>query len=117
LIDLQFLGVEDQLVQLAEKVSKSPENLFFRYSYAQGLLKANRLIESIEQFKICTKGRSDWMMAFFSLAEAQINAGLQTEAIQSLVVTIDLARKQGHDDPLEEASNLLSSLKGLSSDI
>ena len=117
MIDLQFLGVEDQLVQLAEKVSQSPENLFFRFSYAQGLFKANRLTESIEQFKICTEKRSDWMMAFFSLAEAQINAGLQTEAIQSLVVTIDLARKQGHDDPLEEASNLLSSLKGLSSDI
>ena len=64
------------------------------------LLKADQLIESIEQFKICTEGRPDWMMAFFSLAEAQIGAGLQMEAIESLVVTIDLARKQGHDDPI-----------------
>ena len=57
------------------------------------------------------------MMAFFSLAEAQIGAGLNKEAIQSLVLTIDLARKQGHDDPLEEASHLLASLKGQSPDI
>jgi tetratricopeptide (TPR) repeat protein len=109
--------VEAQLDQLAEKVSQSPENLFFRYSYAKELFKADQLIESIEQFKICTEGRPDWMMAFFSLAEAQIGAGLNKEAIQSLVLTIDLARKQGHDDPLEEASHLLASLKGQSSDI
>jgi predicted Zn-dependent protease len=117
LIDLPFLGVEGKLDQLAEKVSQSPDNLFFSYSYAQGLFKAGQWIESIEQFKICTEGRPDWMMAFFSLAEAQISAGLEKEAVQSLVTTIDLARKQGHDDPLEEASNLLASLKSQSSDI
>jgi predicted Zn-dependent protease len=114
LIDLQFLGVEGKLDQLAEKVSQYPDNLLFRYSYAQGLFKADQLIESIEQFKICTEGRPDWMI---SLAEAQISAGLDKEAVQSLVTTIDLARKQEHDDPLEEASNLLASLKSQSSDI
>ena len=117
MIDLQFLGVEDKLDQLAEKVSQYPDNLLFRYSYAQELFKADQLIESIEQFKICTEGRPDWMMAFFCLAEAQISAGLNKEAVQSLVTTIDLARKQEHDDPLEEASNLLASLKSQSSDI
>lgn len=103
--------MEEKLLLLGAKVNKSPHNLFFRYSYAQALLEADMCKQAIEELKICTVKKPEWMMAFLLLAQAQLSSGQKEDARSSLLTTMELAKEQGHDDPFNEASSLLGSIQ------
>lgn len=96
--------------ELRQKVNQSPGNFFFRFSLAQLLSKNNLCSEAIEQLCICLEAREDWMMAVLMKAKLELVLGRKNDAADSLSKTIELAKSQGHDDPLAEASHLLKSL-------
>ncbi len=103
--------MEDPIVHLKKKVENSPNNLFFRYSLAQAQFGLEKYQEAIEHLNVCIAGKSDWMMAYFLLAQSEIKLGRIESAKVSLSETMRLAEEQGHDDPLVEASDLLSTLE------
>lgn len=98
--------------ELRQKVLNFPDNSFFRFSYAQLLAKENHSEEAIEQLSLCLKARDDWMMAALLKAKLEISLERKEDAELSLIKTIDLAKAQDHQDPLDEASELLVLLKG-----
>jgi len=102
--------LSERLEEFRLKLEQSPENLLFRYSYAQLLSVHNQTKEAIDQLIICLDSRSDWMMAIFLKAKLEISLGRKADAISSLEKTIELAKSQFHDDPLAEAQELLESL-------
>ena len=101
-----------KLINIREKVSSSPENVFFRFSYAQQLSTEDRLEEAVKQLNICLNSKSDWMMAVFLKSKLELRLGRNSDAIDSLKKTIELARIQQHEDPLSEATEMLNSLTG-----
>lgn len=92
------------------RVEKSPENLFFRFSYAQFLSDSNQFKEAIEQLDFCLSKRPDWMMASLLKAKLEIKLGRDSDAVSSLLKTIELAEVQDHDGPLKEAKDILGTL-------
>jgi len=52
------------------------------------------------------------MMAALLKAKLEISLGRNEDAELSLIKTIELAKAQDHQDPLDEASDLLELLKG-----
>ena len=102
--------MSQDLENLRIKLAKSPENLLFRFSYAQKLYDAGNESEAIEQLEICIQGRKDWMFAYLLKAKLEISTGRTSDAVASLNKTIELAKAQSHDDPLSEATQLLESL-------
>ncbi len=92
------------------KVEKFPDNLLYRFSLAQQLSANSKDEEAIEHLEVCLAKRDDWMIAFLLKAKLEIGLDRKAEAISSLKKTIELAIAQSHDDPLEEARELLDSL-------
>ena len=101
-----------EINELRQKVLSFPHNSFFRFSYAQLLAKKNHAEEAIEQLSLCLKVRDDWMMAALLKAKLEISLDRNEDAELSLIKTIELAKAQDHQDPLDEASDLLEFLKG-----
>jgi predicted Zn-dependent protease len=101
-----------EINELRQKVLSFPNNSFFRFSYAQLLAKKNHAEEAIEQLSLCLKARDDWMMAALLKAKLEISLERKEDAESSLIKTIELAKAQDHQDPLDEASGLLELLKG-----
>jgi predicted negative regulator of RcsB-dependent stress response len=101
-----------EINELRQKVLSFPNNSFFRFSYAQLLAKKNHSEEAVEQLSICLKTRNDWMMAALLKAKLEISLERKEDAELSLIKTIELAKAQDHQDPLDEASELLALLKG-----
>ena len=90
-----------------EKLKGNSENLLNRFSLAQAYYESGEYEQAIAHLTICFEKRDDWMMASLLLSKALIAVGQKQEARQSLEQTIILARKQGHEDPEEEAKALL----------
>ena len=99
-----------ELEEIASKVAKSPDNLLYRFSFAQKLSAQGQNEEAIEQLEECVAQRGDWMIAFLLKAKLEIGLDKKSDAISSLQKTIELAKVQAHDDPLLEAQELLGSL-------
>ena len=99
-----------QLEAFRLKVAKFPDNLLYRFSFAQQLSAHGKSEEAIEHLEICLAKRDDWMIPFFVKAKLGISLDRKLEAISSLKKTIELAKAQSHDDPLVEAQELLDSL-------
>ncbi len=102
--------MSEELENLREKLGKSPDNLLFRFSYAQKLHSFGNESEALRQLQICVDGREDWMFAHLLKAKLEISLGKKKDAIISLKKTITLAKSQNHEDPLMEATELLESL-------
>ena len=102
--------MSEELENLREKLNKSPNNLLFRFSYAQKLLAFANESEALAQLQVCVDAREDWMFAHLLKAKLEISLGKKKDAIVSLNKTIALAKAQSHEDPLAEATELLESL-------
>jgi len=102
--------LSEELESLREKLDKSPDNLLFRFSYAQKLHSFGKEPEALSQLQICVDGREDWMFAHLLKAKLEISLGEKKDAVISLRKTIALAKAQNHEDPLMEATELLGSL-------
>ena len=101
-----------EINELRQKVLSFPNNSFFRFSYAQLLAKKNHYEEAIVQLSLCIKAREDWMMAALLKAKLEMSLDRKEDAALSLLKTIELAKAQDHQDPLDEATELLKLLKG-----
>jgi predicted Zn-dependent protease len=102
--------LSEELENLREKLDKSPDNLLFRFSYAQKLHSLGKEHEALGQLQICVDGREDWMFAHLLKAKLEISLGKKKDAVVSLKNTISLAQAQNHEDPLMEATELLERL-------
>ena len=103
--------MSDKLEEFRLKVAKFPDNLLFRFSYAQALSSENYTTEAVEQLNLCVRHNQDWMMAFLLKGKLELKLGKKEEATFSFSKTIELAKMQFHDDPLNEAQELLNSLQ------
>jgi len=96
----------DKILAFTEKLKANPTNRFHRYNLAQAYFEQNDFLHAQKLFTECLEIAEDWMMAALSLAKCHLALEHIDEAKSILIKTIDLARKQGHDDPLEEAESL-----------
>ena len=103
--------MSDKLEEFRIKVAAFPDNLLFRFSYAQALSYENHTTEALNQLNLCVRQNQDWMMAFLLKGKLELKLGKKEEAACSFSKTIKLAKMQSHDDPLNEAQELLNSLQ------
>ena len=97
----------DKISALQEKVKANPKQVFHRYSLAQAYFEENQLELACDEFEECLKARPDWMMAALFLGKAYLESDKKDKARENLELALFLAKEQNHDDPAEEASQLL----------
>lgn len=99
--------MSDKIQAFIQKLDASPSNRFHRYNLAQAYYEQGDYVNACDQFAACLKLADDWMMASLGLGKCYLALEDFERAKRNLSLTIDLAEKQGHDDPLEEAKSLL----------
>jgi len=98
----------DKISALQEKVKANPKQVFHRYSLAQAYFEENQLELACAEFEECLKARTDWMMAALFLGKAYLESEKKEKARENLELALSLAKEQNHDDPAEEAAQLLN---------
>jgi len=99
--------MSDKIQAFMKKLDASPSNRFHRYNLAQAYYEQGDYENARIQFTDCLTIANDWMMASLGLGKCYLALEDFERAKRNLSLTIDLAEKQGHDDPLEEAKSLL----------
>ena len=97
------------------KVEENPKNPLFRFSFGQALFEDENFEEAEKQFFSCLKDREDWMMALMLRGRCLIELDRVEEAKQSLRDAVLAARNQNHEDPEQEAMELLQRLEDVDS--
>ena len=97
----------DKISALIEKLKENPENRFHRYNLAQAFFDSGEYQKAKLEFIYCLEQSKDWMMVLLFVAKCDLALGDFTNAKKYLNKTIQVARDQGHDDPLLEAESLL----------
>ena len=100
----------DKISALQEKVKANPKQVFHRYSLSQAYFEENQLELACAEFEECLKARPDWMMAALFLGKAYLADENKEKAKEKLELALFLAKNQNHDDPAEEAAQLLAEL-------
>ncbi len=103
--------MSEKITHLRQKILQSPDSILLKFSLGQVLFEEKEWNESIRLFEECLKGRPDWMIASLYLGKAYLMQGKIQSAQTNLSLTMDLAKKQGHEDPYQEASELLLSIE------
>ena len=98
----------DKISVFTKRLAENPNNRFHRYNLAQAYYDDGNWHQATEHFKICFELSPSWMMASLSLAKCYIALENFDLAEGLLIKTIELAREQHHESPLEEAESLLS---------
>ncbi len=104
--------MSDRVSLYLKRLEENKGSLLNRFSLAQAYFETGDYQNAIEHLYICVKQRDDWMLAFLLLGKALIANGQKKDACSPLEKTIFLAQDQGHDDPGEEAKNLLAECSG-----
>ena len=99
--------MSNKIQAFKQKLEASPTNRFHRYNLAQAYYEEGDYVNARDQFAACLDLADDWMMASLGLGKCYLALEDFESAKRNLVLTIDLAEKQGHDDPLEEAKSLI----------
>lgn len=94
-----------------EKVSRAPENMFFRFSLGQALYDAGQFDAAIGHLSLCAESREDWMLPRILLGKALLERGAPEEAETVLKDALKLAVAQHHEDPEAELRELLHTLE------
>ena len=100
--------MSERIALFLDKLEHNPDSLLNRFSLAQAYFESGNYEQAIIQLTICIEKRTDWMLASLLLGKALIESGKKDEASVILKQTIILARKQGHEDPEQEAKLLLA---------
>lgn len=97
----------DKISALQEKVRLNPEQIFHRYSLAQAYFEDHQFKLACFEFEECLRNKPDWMMAALFLGKAYLQIENKEKARKSLERALLLAKEQSHDDPADEAVELL----------
>ena len=100
----------DKISALQEKIKLNPAQVFHRYSLGQAYYEGNQLKLASDEFEECLKFKPDWMMAALFLGKAYLADENKEKAKEKLELALFLAKNQNHDDPAEEAAQLLAEL-------
>ena len=98
----------DKISALQEKLRLNPAQVFHRYSLAQAYYEGNQLKLACAEFEECLKAKPDWMMAALFLGKSYLEDENKEKAQEYLELALSLAKNQNHDDPAEEAAQLLA---------
>ena len=98
----------DKISALQEKLRLNPAQVFHRYSLAQAYYEGNQLKLACAEFEECLKVKPDWMMAALFLGKSYLEDENKEKAQEYLELALSLAKNQNHDDPAEEAAQLLA---------
>ena len=99
--------MSDRVLQFRQKVSENPNNFLYKYSLANLLFEKRNFDEAVILFEQCLEAKPDWMMAALFLAKTYLALENKHLAIKYLELTKSLAAEQSHDDPYNEANDLL----------
>lgn len=90
------------------KLDQNPDNLLFRFSYAQALFSENNAQEAVLALQPALAEKPDWMIAQLIMGKAQLELGNKSEAKRALEAALKAAIDQNHEEPREEILSLLS---------
>jgi tetratricopeptide (TPR) repeat protein len=103
--------MSDRISHFRQKIKENPANSLFKFSLAQLLHESGDNEEAAILFEQCLSDKPNWMMSALFLGKVNIALNNKEQAVKYLQVTKDLAIEQNHDDPLQEAIELLSELQ------
>ena len=93
--------------ELTEKLKLKPDQVFYRFSLAQAYLDEDNHSLACRELEECIKAKPYWLIATLILGKTYLHLGKIEKAKQNLELSLELARKQNHDDPAVEAEQLL----------
>ena len=97
----------DKISALQEKLQLNPGQIFHRFSLGQAYFENLQYQCACIEFEECLKARPDWMMAALFLGKAYLEQENKEKAKVNLELALALANEQNHEDPAEEAGELL----------
>ena len=97
----------DKISALQEKLQSNPGQIFHRFSLGQAYYENLQYECACIEFEECLKARPDWMMAALFLGKAYLEQENKEKAKVNLELALALANEQNHEDPAEEAGELL----------
>ena len=97
----------DKISALQQKIEKNPSQVFHRYSLAMAYLDCEDFKSACRELEICLEHNPNWMMAALFLGKTYMELAETEKAKENLEKAIQLAKEQNHDDPAEEATQLL----------
>lgn len=103
--------MSDRILHFRQKIKANPSNSLYKFSLAQVLHERGDNEEAACLFEQCLIEKPNWMMSALFLGKVHIALDNKEKAVRYLQVTRDLAIEQNHDDPLQEANELLSELQ------
>jgi Tfp pilus assembly protein PilF len=83
--------MSNRIDELTEKLKLKPDQVFYR----------------CRELEKCVQAKPEWLIATLSLGRTYLQLGKIEKAKQNLELSLELARKQNHDDPAAEAEQLL----------
>ena len=99
--------MSNRIDELRDKLKLKPDQVFYRFSLAQAYLDEDNHPLACRELEECIKAKPDWLIATLSLGKTYLHLGNIEKAKQNLELSLELARKQNHDDPAAEAEQLL----------
>ena len=99
--------MSNRIDELSEKLKLKPDQVFYRFSLAQAYLDEDNHTLACKELEKCVQAKPDWLIATLSLGRTYLQLGKIEKAKKNLELSLELARKQNHDDPAEEAEQLL----------
>ncbi|MBL6827382.1 MAG: hypothetical protein VW580_06605 [Flavobacteriaceae bacterium] len=99
--------MSNRIDELTEKLKLKPDQVFYRFSLAQAYLDEDNYTLACRELEKCVQAKPEWLIATLSLGRTYLQLGKIEKAKQNLELSLELARKQNHDDPAAEAEQLL----------
>ncbi len=98
------------LDRFAGLVAQQPDNELFRFSYGKALLDAERPADALVHLEVALEKKQDWMAVAILAAKCHLTLGNPSAAKKLLEKSRDLAVAQNHESPLDEVTQLLTTL-------
>ena len=94
------------------KAEAEPNNILFLFSLGQALAEEESPEEAISPLEKCVAEKPEWMAPMILLGKCLLLTDAETAASGILEQALELAIKQGHEDPEAEIRAMLAEIQG-----
>ncbi len=99
-----------KIQQAQERFDSNPDNILFRFSFAQALFDNGQIEAALPHLEQCALSRDDWMIPRILLGKGLVQLHQIDQAKDWLEDAHRLAVEQNHLDPAQEIREILQDL-------